>query len=347
MKNPKSGRTAWKLGALLVTSSLCISTLGISYSYFGESLESKAVLTVAEMDVVSDESGKIEYDYDQKVLKVTFYLKNTGDLPVKLSIKDAKALYNSFSDSSQQRIFMEYDDEIFEDIILEPDEMEQEFTMEFKNVHVEAEEYGYFETEIELEYAYSETESWKDSIEIEAVDENRQLQAERYLAYLTALEAQAAQAAAQQIQPEIPVQPIPEVPSEPVPEEPAQPLPEEPSQPVPDIPGPAEPEVPAQPVPEGPSAGEEPSQPDEPAQDNQGSAQGQDSVESDVPEQTESPDSAETEAAEQSEASEPEAVTEPAEASDGDDAPAESASYENSYAPDSAPEEAASEVMTS
>ena len=303
MKNPKSGRTAWKLGALLVTSSLCISTLGISYSYFGESLESKAVLTVAEMDVVSDESGKIEYDYDQKVLKVTFYLKNTGDLPVKLSIKDAKALYNSFSDSSQQRIFMEYDDEIFEDIILEPDEMEQEFTMEFKNVHVEAEEYGYFETEIELEYAYSETESWKDSIEIEAVDENRQLQAERYLAYLTALEAQAAQAAAQQIQPEIPVQPIPEVPSEPVPEEPAL--------------------------------------------DNQGSAQGQDSVESDVPEQTESPDSAETEAAEQSEASEPEAVTEPAEASDGDDAPAESASYENSYAPDSAPEESASEVMTS
>ena len=344
MKNPKTGRTAWKLGALLVTSSLCISTLGISYSYFGESLESKAVLTVAEMDVVSDESGKIEYDYDQKVLKVTFYLKNTGDLPVKLSIKDAKALYNSFSDSSQQRIFMEYDDEIFEDIILEPDEMEQEFTMEFKNVHVEAEEYGYFETEIELEYAYSETESWKDAVEIEAVDENRQLQAERYLAYLTALEAQAA---AQQIQPEIPVQPIPEVPSEPVPEEPAQPLPEEPSQPVPDIPGPAEPEVPAQPVPEGPSAGEEPSQPDEPAQDNQGSAQGQDSVESDVPEQTESPDSAETEAAEQSEASEPEAVTEPAEASDGDDAPAESASYENSYAPDSAPEEAASEVMTS
>ena len=344
MKNPKSGRTAWKLGALLVTSSLCISTLGISYSYFGESLESKAVLTVAEMDVVSDESGKIEYDYDQKVLKVTFYLKNTGDLPVKLSIKDAKALYNSFSDSSQQRIFMEYDDEIFEDIILEPDEMEQEFTMEFKNVHVEAEEYGYFETEIELEYAYSETESWKDVIEIEAVDENRQLQAERYLAYLTALEAQAA---AQQIQPEIPVQPIPEVPSEPVPEEPAQPLPEEPSQPVPDIPGPAEPEVPAQPVPEGPAAGEEPSQPDEPAQDNQGSAQGQDSVESDVPEQTESPDSAETEAAEQSEASEPEAVTEPAEASDGDDAPAESASYENSYAPDSAPEESASEVMTS
>lgn len=255
MKNPKTGRTAWKLGALLVTSSLCISTLGISYSYFGESLESKAVLTVAEMDVVSDESGKIEYDYDQKVLKVTFYLKNTGDLPVKLSIKDAKALYNSFSDSSQQRIFMEYDDEIFEDIILEPDEMEQEFTMEFKNVHVEAEEYGYFETEIELEYAYSETESWKDAVEIEAVDENRQLQAERYLAYLTALEAQA--------------------------------------------------------------------------------------------EQTESPDSAETEAAEQSEASEPEAVTEPAEASDGDDAPAESASYENSYAPDSAPEEAASEVMTS
>ena len=303
MKNPKSGRTAWKLGALLVTSSLCISTLGISYSYFGESLESKAVLTVAEMDVVSDESGKIEYDYDQKVLKVTFYLKNKGDLPVKLSIKDAKALYNSFSDSSQQRIFMEYDDEIFEDIILEPDEMEQEFTMEFKNVHVEAEEYGYFETEIELEYAYSETESWKDAVEIEAVDENRQLQAERYLAYLTALEAQAAQAAAQQIQPEIPVQPIPEVPSEPVPEEPAQ--------------------------------------------DNQGSAQGQDSVESDVPEQTESPDSAETEAAEQSEASEPEAVTEPAEASDGDDAPAESASYENSYAPDSAPEESASEVMTS
>ena len=303
MKNPKTGRTAWKLGALLVTSSLCISTLGISYSYFGESLESKAVLTVAEMDVVSDESGKIEYDYDQKVLKVTFYLKNKGDLPVKLSIKDAKALYNSFSDSSQQRIFMEYDDEIFEDIILEPDEMEQEFTMEFKNVHVEAEEYGYFETEIELEYAYSETESWKDSIEIEAVDENRQLQAERYLAYLTALEAQAAQAAAQQIQPEIPVQPIPEVPSEPVPEEPAQ--------------------------------------------DNQGSAQGQDSVESDVPEQTESPDSAETEAAEQSEASEPEAVTEPAEASDGDDAPAESASYENSYAQDSSPEEAASEVMTS
>ena len=303
MKNPKSGRTAWKLGALLVTSSLCISTLGISYSYFGESLESKAVLTVAEMDVVSDESGKIEYDYDQKVLKVTFYLKNKGDLPVKLSIKDAKALYNSFSDSSQQRIFMEYDDEIFEDLILEPDEMEQEFTMEFKNVHVEAEEYGYFETEIELEYAYSETESWKDAVEIEAVDENRQLQAERYLAYLTALEAQAAQAAAQQIQPEIPVQPIPEVPSEPVPEEPAQ--------------------------------------------DNQGSAQGQDSVESDVPEQTESPDSAETEAAEQSEASEPEAVTEPAEASDGDDAPAESASYENSYAPDSAPEESASEVMTS
>lgn len=66
MKNPKTGRTAWKLGALLVTSSLCISTLGISYSYFGESLESKAVLTVAEMDVVSDESGKIEYDYDQE-----------------------------------------------------------------------------------------------------------------------------------------------------------------------------------------------------------------------------------------------------------------------------------------
>lgn len=42
--------------------------------------------------------------------------------------------------------------------------------------------------------------------------------------HLTALEAQAAQAAAQQIQPEIPVQPIPEVPSEPVPEEPTQPI---------------------------------------------------------------------------------------------------------------------------
>lgn len=313
MKNPKSGRTAWKLGALLVTSSLCISTLGISYSYFGESLESKAVLTVAEMDVVSDESGKIEYDYDQKVLKVTFYLKNKGDLPVKLSIKDAKALYNSFSDSSQQRIFMEYDDEIFEDIILEPDEMEQEFTMEFKNVHVEAEEYGYFETEIELEYAYSETESWKDSIEIEAVDENRQLQAERYLAYLTALEAQAA---AQQIQPEIPVQPIPEVPSEPVPEEPAQPLPEEPSQPVPDIPGPAEPEVPAQPVPERPSAGSETPEVSEP------------------------------------EAPAPEAVTDPAEApkveeSPAEAAPAEAAPAENGDTPDSAPEEAAPEGMTS
>ena len=313
MKNPKSGRTAWKLGALLVTSSLCISTLGISYSYFGESLESKAVLTVAEMDVVSDESGKIEYDYDQKVLKVTFYLKNTGDLPVKLSIKDAKALYNSFSDSSQQRIFMEYDDEIFEDIILEPDEMEQEFTMEFKNIHVEAEEYGYFETEIELEYAYSETESWKDSIEIEAVDENRQLQAERYLAYLTALEAQAA---AQQIQPEIPVQPIPEVPSQPLPEEPAQPLPEEPAQPVPDIPAPVEPEVPAQPVPEGPSAGSETPEVSEP------------------------------------EAPAPEAVTDPAEApkveeSPAEAAPAEAAPAENGDTPDSAPEEAAPEGMTS
>ena len=310
MKNPKSGRTAWKLGALLVTSSLCISTLGISYSYFGESLESKAVLTVAEMDVVSDESGKIEYDYDQKVLKVTFYLKNTGDLPVKLSIKDAKALYNSFSDSSQQRIFMEYDDEIFEDIILEPDEMEQEFTMEFKNVHVEAEEYGYFETEIELEYAYSETESWKDAVEIEAVDENRQLQAERYLAYLTALEAQAA---AQPI-PEVPSQPIPEVPSEPVPEEPAQPLPEEPAQPVPDIPAPVEPEVPAQPVPEGPSAGSETPEVSEP------------------------------------EAPAPEAVIEPAEAPKVEEspaAPAEAAPAENSDTPDSAPEEAASEVMTS
>ena len=312
MKNPKSGRTAWKLGALLVTSSLCISTLGISYSYFGESLESKAVLTVAEMDVVSDESGKIEYDYDQKVLKVTFYLKNTGDLPVKLSIKDAKALYNSFSDSSQQRIFMEYDDEIFEDIILEPDEMEQEFTMEFKNVHVEAEEYGYFETEIELEYAYSETESWKDSMEIEAVDENRQLQAERYLAYLTALEAQAA---AQPI-PEVPPQPIPEVPSEPVPEEPAQPLPEEPAQPVPDIPAPVEPEVPAQPVPERPSAGSETPEVSEP------------------------------------EAPAPEAVTDPAEApkveeSPAEAAPAEAAPAENGDTPDSAPEEAAPEGMTS
>ena len=305
MKNPKTGRTAWKLGALLVTSSLCISTLGISYSYFGESLEGKAVLTVAEMDVVSDESGKIEYDYDQKVLKVTFYLKNTGDLPVKLSIKDAKALYNSFSDSSQQRIFMEYDDEIFEDIILEPDEMEQEFTMEFKNVHVEAEEYGYFETEIELEYAYSETESWKDSIEIEAVDENRQLQAERYLAYLTALEAQAA---AQQIQPEIPVQPVPE--------EPAQPIPEEPSQPVPDIPGPAEPEVPAQPVPERPSAGSETPEVSEP--------------EAPAPEAVTDPAEA------------PKVEESPAEA-----APAEAAPAENGDTPDSAPEEAAPEGMTS
>ena len=305
MKNPKSGRTAWKLGALLVTSSLCISTLGISYSYFGESLESKAVLTVAEMDVVSDESGKIEYDYDQKVLKVTFYLKNTGDLPVKLSIKDAKALYNSFSDSSQQRIFMEYDDEIFEDIILEPDEMEQEFTMEFKNVHVEAEEYGYFETEIELEYAYSETESWKDSIEIEAVDENRQLQAERYLAYLTALEAQAA---AQQIQPEIPSQPLPE--------EPAQPLPEEPAQPVPDIPAPVEPEVPAQPVPEGPSAGSETPEVSEP--------------EAPAPEAVTDPAEA------------PKVEESPAEA-----APAEAAPAENGDTPDSAPEEAAPEGMTS
>ena len=308
MKNPKSGRTAWKLGALLVTSSLCISTLGISYSYFGESLESKAVLTVAEMDVVSDESGKIEYDYDQKVLKVTFYLKNKGDLPVKLSIKDAKALYNSFSDSSQQRIFMEYDDEIFEDIILEPDEMEQEFTMEFKNVHVEAEEYGYFETEIELEYAYSETESWKDAVEIEAVDENRQLQAERYLAYLTALEAQAAQAAAQQIQPEIPSQPLPE--------EPAQPLPEEPAQPVPDIPAPVEPEVPAQPVPEGPSAGSETPEVSEP--------------EAPAPEAVTDPAEA------------PKVEESPAEA-----APAEAAPAENGDTPDSAPEEAAPEGMTS
>ena len=305
MKNPKSGRTAWKLGALLVTSSLCISTLGISYSYFGESLESKAVLTVAEMDVVSDESGKIEYDYDQKVLKVTFYLKNKGDLPVKLSIKDAKALYNSFSDSSQQRIFMEYDDEIFEDIILEPDEMEQEFTMEFKNVHVEAEEYGYFETEIELEYSYSETESWKDVIEIEAVDENRQLQAERYLAYLTALEAQAA---AQQIQPEIPSQPLPE--------EPAQPLPEEPAQPVPDIPAPVEPEVPAQPVPEGPSAGSETPEVSEP--------------EAPAPEAVTDPAEA------------PKVEESPAEA-----APAEAAPAENGDTPDSAPEEAAPEGMTS
>ena len=305
MKNPKTGRTAWKLGALLVTSSLCISTLGISYSYFGESLESKAVLTVAEMDVVSDESGKIEYDYDQKVLKVTFYLKNTGDLPVKLSIKDAKALYNSFSDSSQQRIFMEYDDEIFEDIILEPDEMEQEFTMEFKNVHVEAEEYGYFETEIELEYAYSETESWKDAVEIEAVDENRQLQAERYLAYLTALEAQAA---AQQIQPEIPSQPLPE--------EPAQPLPEEPAQPVPDIPAPVEPEVPAQPVPEGPSAGSETPEVSEP--------------EAPAPEAVTDPAEA------------PKVEESPAEA-----APAEAAPAENGDTPDSAPEEAAPEGMTS
>ena len=305
MKNPKSGRTAWKLGALLVTSSLCISTLGISYSYFGESLESKAVLTVAEMDVVSDESGKIEYDYDQKVLKVTFYLKNTGDLPVKLSIKDAKALYNSFSDSSQQRIFMEYDDEIFEDIILEPDEMEQEFTMEFKNVHVEAEEYGYFETEIELEYAYSETESWKDSMEIEAVDENRQLQAERYLAYLTALEAQAA---AQQIQPEIPSQPLPE--------EPAQPLPEEPPQPVPDIPAPVEPEEPPQPVPEGPSAGSETPEVPEP--------------EAPAPEAVTEPAEA------------PKVEESPAEA-----APAEAAPAENGDTPDSAPEEAAPEGMTS
>lgn len=305
MKNPKTGRTAWKLGALLVTSSLCISTLGISYSYFGESLESKAVLTVAEMDVVSDESGKIEYDYDQKVLKVTFYLKNTGDLPVKLSIKDAKALYNSFSDSSQQRIFMEYDDEIFEDIILEPDEMEQEFTMEFKNVYVEAEEYGYFETEIELEYSYSETESWKDVIEIEAVDENRQLQAERYLAYLTALEAQAA---AQQIQPEIPSQPLPE--------EPAQPLPEEPAQPVPDIPAPVEPEVPAQPVPEGPSAGSETPEVSEP--------------EAPAPEAVTDPAEA------------PKVEESPAEA-----APAEAAPAENGDTPDSAPEEAAPEGMTS
>ena len=305
MKNPKSGRTAWKLGALLVTSSLCISTLGISYSYFGESLESKAVLTVAEMDVVSDESGKIEYDYDQKVLKVTFYLKNKGDLPVKLSIKDAKALYNSFSDSSQQRIFMEYDDEIFEDLILEPDEMEQEFTMEFKNVHVEAEEYGYFETEIELEYSYSETESWKDVIEIEAVDENRQLQAERYLAYLTALEAQAA---AQQIQPEIPSQPLPE--------EPAQPLPEEPAQPVPDIPAPVEPEVPAQPVPEGPSAGSETPEVSEP--------------EAPAPEAVTDPAEA------------PKVEESPAEA-----APAEAAPAENGDTPDSAPEEAAPEGMTS
>ena len=305
MKNPKSGRTAWKLGALLVTSSLCISTLGISYSYFGESLEGKAVLTVAEMNVESDESGKIEYDYDQKVLKVTFYLKNTGDLPVKLSIKDAKALYNSFSDSSQQRIFMEYDDEIFEDIILEPDEMEQEFTMEFKNVHVEAEEYGYFETEIELEYAYSETESWKDAVEIEAVDENRQLQAERYLAYLTALEAQAA---AQQIQPEIPSQPLPE--------EPAQPLPEEPAQPVPDIPAPVEPEVPAQPVPEGPSAGSETPEVSEP--------------EAPAPEAVTDPAEA------------PKVEESPAEA-----APAEAAPAENGDTPDSAPEEAAPEGMTS
>ena len=305
MKNPKSGRTAWKLGALLVTSSLCISTLGISYSYFGESLESKAVLTVAEMNVESDESGKIEYDYDQKVLKVTFYLKNTGDLPVKLSIKDAKALYNSFSDSSQQRVFMEYDDEIFEDLILEPDEMEQEFTMEFKNVHVEAEEYGYFETEIELEYSYSETESWKDVIEIEAVDENRQLQAERYLAYLTALEAQAA---AQQIQPEIPSQPLPE--------EPAQPLPEEPAQPVPDIPAPVEPEVPAQPVPEGPSAGSETPEVSEP--------------EAPAPEAVTDPAEA------------PKVEESPAEA-----APAEAAPAENGDTPDSAPEEAAPEGMTS
>ena len=305
MKNPKTGRTAWKLGALLVTSSLCISTLGISYSYFGESLESKAVLTVAEMNVESDESGKIEYDYDQKVLKVTFYLKNKGDLPVKLSIKDAKALYNSFSDSSQQRVFMEYDDEIFEDLILEPDEMEQEFTMEFKNVYVEAEEYGYFETEIELEYSYSETESWKDVIEIEAVDENRQLQAERYLAYLTALEAQAA---AQQIQPEIPSQPLPE--------EPAQPLPEEPAQPVPDIPAPVEPEVPAQPVPEGPSAGSETPEVSEP--------------EAPAPEAVTDPAEA------------PKVEESPAEA-----APAEAAPAENGDTPDSAPEEAAPEGMTS
>ena len=223
MKNSKTKMTAWKLGALLITSSLCISTLGISYSYFGESLTGKASVSAAEMSVVIEESGIIEYDYDKKVIKVIFDLKNTGDLPVKLYIKNAEAVYKSFSDSSDPRVFMEYEDKMFDDILLEPDEMEKEFILEFINVNLEENEYGYFETEIEVEYVNSETESWKDTLKIEAVDENRRMQAERYLEYITSLETKPAPEAPVQPAPEVPVQPAPEVPSEPASEAPSEP----------------------------------------------------------------------------------------------------------------------------
>ena len=86
MKNPKTKMTAWKLGALLITSSLCISTLGISYSYFGESLMGKASMSLAKMNIEGEETGKIEYDYENKILKVIFDLKNTGEIPVKIYI---------------------------------------------------------------------------------------------------------------------------------------------------------------------------------------------------------------------------------------------------------------------
>ncbi|WP_028829511.1 hypothetical protein [Proteocatella sphenisci] len=281
MKNPKTKMTAWKLGALLITSSLCISTLGISYSYFGESLMGKASMSVAKMNIEGEETGKIEYDYENKILKVIFDLKNTGEIPVKIYIKSAEATYNSFSDESEKRVFMEYEDKIFDDALLEPDEMEKEFTLEFINVHVEDNEYGYFETEIEVEYVNSETESWKDTLKIEAVDENRRMQAERYLEYLTSLEAQSVQPtpgapsepAPEVPAPEAPVQASPEVPSEPAPEAPVQPSPEVPApeapvQPPPEVPAPEapvqpSPEVPSEPAPEAPvqSPPEVPSEP--------------------------------------------------------------------------------------
>ncbi|MGB5824342.1 MAG: hypothetical protein WBH44_09685 [Proteocatella sp.] len=207
MKKTKNKKVAKNIGAILISSTLCISTLGISYAYFGEYIISDVNVTTAQMSIENVESGKIEYDYSQKKLIIIFELQNTGDVPVKLYIKDAEATMNrffmegmgagadyaDFSGDDGERSFREVDTESFDGQELEASTEIKEFVLEFTDVDVEDYENAYFETEIELEYVYLEAESWKGTVEIEATDENRQLQAQRFLEYMESKDSETVQ----------------------------------------------------------------------------------------------------------------------------------------------------------
>jgi len=203
MRKTKKRIIARKMGVIIITTALSISTLGISYSYFGDYLISDADVSVAKMNIESVETGKIEYDYSQKKLNVIFELRNTGDVPVKLYVKEAQATMNRFfmegievaneSDTDEEKTFSSVNIEAFDGEELEVGDEAKEFTLEFTDIYVEDFENVYFETKIEIDFVYSEAESWKGSLVIEASDENRQLQAERYLAYMESKEAEVVQ----------------------------------------------------------------------------------------------------------------------------------------------------------